>query len=594
MFKRVEAFPRHAMGLNGAKKVRDIGGKEKRKHDFENPPSKRSEKAGSTDMDQMLLDRLNAPRKTVKEVSVDDLKKVENAVDMLGQSLRTIMDLTPDVYSHSNLEIDSRLKSPKIMLAQYLTSMSNLGILGKVETLVNNSQGTLEYVHPSAILPLKAVKDTLATQFHNSSELSKHAAQTSKRETIFMSKREVNNKSKKVASWPPPLPEITDLNLRTQVFTHKSVAGMHHYLTEVEQLDKHNERLEFLGDSIVNSLIAVIAYDRFPYMHEGDLSNIRTALITNNTMSEWAKMYGMDKELKFYEPDLSKRAGVVGGRGAAASTPKYIADAFEAYVGGLWVNYGAGSQSVAVIRPWLEELASPMLMSIEQAQEGSVPLDYEAKKSLYTKIGSSALSPSYVTTKTMSNGFVVVECRMGEELLASGTARTAREAGLRAAMKVLQKPDVLDKYAQLRRDTPRIIPENAVVSPEQFQSESAPELESSKQPKSTALTTYSEDPTLLQLNFIKDNEAEFAKHPKKYFASLLGDRKDLIRYETKEKDQENGKDVFESTLYLEDMKLGVATGSSTKSAEKRAAYFSLSQNYIKVHEWLNKQENKAQ
>lgn len=557
------------------------------------PPTKKSN-SGPMDLDQMIMDRLSGPMKKQKELSVEDLDRLEEAVCNLGQSMRIIMDLTPDVYTHKDAGIQQRLSSPRIKLAQYLTSMSNLGVLEKTEKLVTLSQkaGSDDFVNPATILPLKAMKDDLVAQFHGHEEISKQKASTRKREEITKSKKEVLNKSNVVANWPPTLPEITDEALRKQVFTHKSVACMHHYLTDVELMDVHNERLEFLGDSIINSLIAVIAYDRFPYMHEGDLSNIRTALITNNTLSEWAKIYEMDSMLKYYEPQESKQH-VVGGRGAAASTPKYIADVFEAYVGGLWVLHGASSESVSVIRPWLEELASPMLTSIEQVQEGLVPLDYEAKKSLYTKIGSQTLSPKYVTMKTMPNGFVCVECRMGADVLASGTARTAKEAGLRAAMKVLQQKEVVDKYAQLRREVPRVIASDIDVSSKPVQ-QPIPSTKSTPTPTTTTVTisdltalTSSSDPTKRQLDFITKYEAEFAINPKKFFENLVG--KPMLNFVTTQlRNDASGKEVFESTLHFDGIKLKNATGHSVKSAEKRAAYFSLSKDYNTILDWINR------
>ena len=560
-----------------------VEGRSSKRHD-----SKKESKGKTVDLDQILLDHLSAPIKKEKTLNVGDLQKVEKAVDSLGKSLRTIIDLTPDVYTHKDPKIHALLNSPRIRLAQYLTSISNLGVLEKTEKLITFYEGVRSGRHedPSSILPLKAFKDDLASQFHGPDEISKQKAGARKREEISLAKKEVINKSNKVSSWPPALPEITNENLRRQVFTHKSVAGMHFYLTDVELLDVHNERLEFLGDSIINSLIAVITYDRFPYMHEGDLSNIRTALITNNTLSEWAKIYGMDKMLKFYEPKESKKT-VVGGRGSAASTPKYIADVFEAYVGGLWVLHGGSSESVSIVRPWLEELASPMLTSIEQAQEGSVPLNYEAKKALYTKIGSASMSPTYVTTKVINNGAVYVECRMGDEVLALGIARTAKEAGLRAAMKALQSKEVIDKYAQLRRDIPR------VLAPEAGQEIAEPHITTSQTGSVNTPESQLESQSLnesysakLQLDFIKDQEAAFAINPKKYFASLVG--KKMVKYETKQLDNENETEVFESTLYLDGIKLKTATGHSAKSAEKRAAYFSLSSDYSKIMEWKNR------
>lgn len=552
-------------------------GKRKAESDSTASNGSGSASAGS---ESILLDRLSAPVKKAKTVTVENLAEVENAIDMLGKAVRTIIDLTPDIYSHSNKDINSLLMAPKIKLAQHLTSLPHLGVLSKVEQLVSHSQGTLKSAVPFSSLSAQTVKSSANTSSSQGADSSsRKETQALKNSVVFNSRKEVKNRSKQVSKWPPPLPEITDPKLETQVYTHKSVASLHTHLTGVELLDVHNERLEFLGDSIVNSLIAVIAYDRFPYMHEGDLSNIRRALITNNIMAEWAILYGMDKKLKFYGSS-EQTADVVGGRGQVASTPKYVADTFEAFVGGVWVNYGGGPESVAIVRPWLEKLVDPMIRSIERAQEGAVPLDYEAKLSLYTKIGSENQRPNYVTVKALSTGTVIVECRMGDTVLATGHAGTAKEAGLRAAMKVLQQPDTLNKYAMLRREVPRVLPADAQVSA----------------PATTPATSSNDTgnaatPSKTQLEFIKNHEAEFSASPKKYLRAHMGSKKESLRYEniklsTPESGEPSAKPQFESTLYLNDTKLSSATGSSAKSADKRAAFFALTQNIDLINEFL--------
>lgn len=64
--------------------------------------------------------------------------------------------------------------------------------------------------------------------------------------------------------WPPPLPVIKRERIRDQVFTHKSVANKRYYLSEAELLHDHNERLEFLGDAVLNYTISQVVFRRFP------------------------------------------------------------------------------------------------------------------------------------------------------------------------------------------------------------------------------------------------------------------------------------------------------------------------------------------
>lgn len=573
----------------------DVNLKRKREEDSHAKPN--SQKLSS--IDEMLMEKLKA-RPKQKIVTLQDLEKVENAIQTLGESIRTIMDLTPDVYTHTNPLIQDRIDAPKIKLAQYLMSISHLGYFRQVERLVCDSLGTLDRVEATSFPPIGVFKKALKRQDADL-ELPKAMIQGFKRGRLARCKSESSNRSRQVNNWPPPLPEITDDKLLCQVFTHKSVGKLHDYLTETELMEKDNERLEFLGDSILNNLITVIIYERFPYMHEGDLSNLRTALITNNTLSEWAKIYGMEKTLKFYGPEKENKK-VVGGRGAAASTPKYVADVFEAYVGGLWVLHGSSSGALEVIRPWLEELASPMLLSVEEGRKGTNPLDFEAKKTLYVKIGSVVLSPTYVTTRIMSNGHSVVECRMGYDVLAVASGSSAKEAGMRAATEALKKTDLIDKYAKLRREVPRVIPteSSAPINVEPM-SEPVTPTEVSPVPSSPGKNSK------IELDFLNENEASLVRNPKQYLEALFGTNKNVLKYTTTqtrntdddggdgEEDSDNSAKIitYKSTLYLGDTNIGEATGHTIKSAEKRAAYFSISKNHNLIQDWLNDDKNKS-
>ena len=67
-----------------------------------------------------------------------------------------------------------------------------------------------------------------------------------------------------------------DINLLEQALTHRSFKA------------KNNERLEFLGDSILNFLIAEILFQKFPLLSEGDLSRLRSDLVRSKTLSDIA------------------------------------------------------------------------------------------------------------------------------------------------------------------------------------------------------------------------------------------------------------------------------------------------------------------
>lgn len=102
-------------------------------------------------------------------------------------------------------------------------------------------------------------------------------------------------------------------------------------LTHQSFSETHNERLEFLGDSILSGSVAALLYERFPRLSEGGLSRIRSNLVRESTLHEIAVALNLGAWLKLGEAEIS-----AGGR----SRPSILADAFEAILGGVFLDGG--------------------------------------------------------------------------------------------------------------------------------------------------------------------------------------------------------------------------------------------------------------
>ena len=111
--------------------------------------------------------------------------------------------------------------------------------------------------------------------------------------------------------------EFTDPQLLTLALTHRSAGG------------GNNERLEFLGDSIVNHIIAEALYQRFPESREGEMSRMRASLVMGETLAEVAKELHLGEYL-LLGPGERKS----GGHRRAS----ILADAFEAVVGAILLD----------------------------------------------------------------------------------------------------------------------------------------------------------------------------------------------------------------------------------------------------------------
>jgi ribonuclease III len=135
--------------------------------------------------------------------------------------------------------------------------------------------------------------------------------------------------------------------LLTQALTHRSFGA------------SHNERLEFLGDSVLNCVVAAELFERFGGLPEGDLSRMRASLVRQEALHQLAQNLGLGDHLRLGEGELKS-----GGSGR----PSILADAFEALVGAIFVDGGFGAARDAVRR-----LYEPLLSGLDAQSLGKDP-----------------------------------------------------------------------------------------------------------------------------------------------------------------------------------------------------------------------------
>ena len=122
---------------------------------------------------------------------------------------------------------------------------------------------------------------------------------------------------------------FSDLSLLQTALTHRSHSS------------PHNERLEFLGDSILNGVIARQLFDRFPDVPEGDLSRLRANLVRQDSLHQLALSLSLGKFLRLGEGELKS-----GG----SQRPSILADALEALFGAIWLDAGYDVASGVIVR----------------------------------------------------------------------------------------------------------------------------------------------------------------------------------------------------------------------------------------------------
>lgn len=135
--------------------------------------------------------------------------------------------------------------------------------------------------------------------------------------------------------------------LLRQALTHRSFGS------------PHNERLEFLGDSVLNCAVAGYLYQRFAEMKEGGLSRLRASLVRQETLAGIAQSLTLGDFLRLGEGELKS-----GG----ARRPSILADALEAIVGAIYVDAGFGAA-----RTVIERLYEPVMARIDPNDAGKDP-----------------------------------------------------------------------------------------------------------------------------------------------------------------------------------------------------------------------------
>ena len=120
-----------------------------------------------------------------------------------------------------------------------------------------------------------------------------------------------------------------------EALTHKSFAGEHRGV-------KHNERLEFLGDSILGAIVADYIYSQCPHDEEGVLSKIKANLVSRRNLYLWGKQLGLGQFMALGRGELA-----TGGR----QRDSIISNAVEAVIGAVYLD-GGYEAARAVILPW--------------------------------------------------------------------------------------------------------------------------------------------------------------------------------------------------------------------------------------------------
>jgi ribonuclease-3 len=185
-----------------------------------------------------------------------------------------------------------------------------------------------------------------------------------------------------------------------------------------------NERLEFLGDAVLDLAISELLMERRPEADEGQLSRARAELVNTRALARHAQHLGLDRSVRL-------------GRGEARSAGRrkisILANVFEAVVAALYLDGGLAPVRALVEREFGARLEDPGLFEADPKTRLQERLQAEDRP-----------TPVYTTSRTEGPDHAPefhVEARVGDEVVGRGVGRSKREAEQQAARQALERLD---------------------------------------------------------------------------------------------------------------------------------------------------------
>ncbi|MCL6453000.1 MAG: ribonuclease III [Alicyclobacillus sp.] len=205
-------------------------------------------------------------------------------------------------------------------------------------------------------------------------------------------------------------------SLLRQAFTHASYRNEHRR-PSVED----NERLEFLGDAVLELVVSEFLYRTRPNLPEGELTRMRAAIVCEPALVRFARDLQFDQLIR-----LGRGEERSGGRHRAA----LLADVFEAFIGALYLDQGLDA-----VRQFLHRHMFPYLDEYANVPDHKTALQewvqqHDGRSLRYTIIEERG--PAHAKE-------FVVEVRIGEQAMGRGSGRSKKEAEQQAAREALAK-----------------------------------------------------------------------------------------------------------------------------------------------------------
>jgi ribonuclease-3 len=205
-----------------------------------------------------------------------------------------------------------------------------------------------------------------------------------------------------------------DISLLTRALTHRS------YLNENKRVENSNERLEFLGDAVLELIVSDYLYSRYPNREEGDLTSFRSAIVRTESLADASRKLNYGHYLR-----MAKGEEESGGR----DKDYILANTFEAVLGAIYIDQGLNA---------CKELVNRVLISkVDNIVKNRLDIDNKTKIQELAQ-AKFKLTPTYEVVEEHGpdhEKIFVVAAKIGDKIIGKGRGSSKQRAEEAAAKK---------------------------------------------------------------------------------------------------------------------------------------------------------------
>jgi ribonuclease III len=215
---------------------------------------------------------------------------------------------------------------------------------------------------------------------------------------------------------PTPLEKILEYTFKKKDLLYQAITHSSCFNEKKDIRQSDNEKLEYLGDAILNSIITILLYKKYTNKDEGFLSNARSCLVKRETLTEVAKAIDLQKQMSYGNGDQN-----------VPEESKVLSNMMEALIGAIYMD--GGMRKVTKV---IKKLFTPFFTDEKLTEKNPKNLLQEYSQKRW------GILPRYKFTRKTKSGFTVL-VYIGKDQKAKGTGKSKKEAEQSAARELLSQ-----------------------------------------------------------------------------------------------------------------------------------------------------------